>query len=206
MPRFFEKDPQPTSQLEDPTSAEHLLPEHAQISYQSSPVKDNPLQTLLSWTAPSRPFRRKDRSYYTTIAIIVTLLILIALLIQEFILVGVLLAVTFVAYVLGFVPPEDIPYKLSTQGVTIDNHFYLWGELDSFWLNKKEDQTLVTITTKLKYPAQVSMVLTDENIDQVRQTMAKYLPFHEIPPRAFMDRWAEGLSRFFPLEKHPKPS
>ena len=35
------------------------------------------IKTLLSWQAPARPFRKKNRSYYTTIAIIVILVILI---------------------------------------------------------------------------------------------------------------------------------
>src|SRR5260221_609491 len=61
---------------------------------------DDPVKVYLQWIAPARPFRRKDRSYFQTIAIIVGLLILISLLAGELMLVAVLLALCFVAYVI----------------------------------------------------------------------------------------------------------
>src|SRR4051812_46749400 len=81
------------------------------------------IKTLLSWKAPARPFRKKDRSYYTTLAIIVILLTLILILFHEFLLIATLLSLTFVAYVLAFVPPHDIDYRISTQGITIGEDF-----------------------------------------------------------------------------------
>lgn len=161
---------------------------------------DEPVKTLLSWTAPSRPFRKKDRSYYTTIATIVTLLILIALLAREFLLVGVLMALTFVAYVLGFVAPQDVDYKISTQGVTIGDHFYFWQELDSFWFNEKEGHKILNILTHLRFPGQLMLILGSEDEEKVKNMVAKYLPFHEIAPRSLVDKWAEGLVKHFPLE------
>src|SRR3990167_7740395 len=91
------------------------------------------IKTLLFWNAPARPFRKKNRSYYTTLAIIVILLSLILLLAHEFLLIATLLSLTFVAYVLAFVPPHEVEYVISTQGVTIGEDFYFWHFLDSFW-------------------------------------------------------------------------
>ncbi len=161
---------------------------------------EDPIKILASWTAPSRPFRKKDRSYYTTIGILVTLLILIALLAQEFLLVGVLLALTFVAYVLGFVSPEDLEYKISTQGITIGDHFYFWDHLDSFWFSEKEGHKVLNVPTHLRFPGVLLIMIGDQQEEELKKTLAKYLPFHEIPPRSLMDKWAEGLQKHFPLE------
>lgn len=160
----------------------------------------DPIKTFLTWTAPSRPFRKKDRSYYTTITIIVILLILIALLAQEFLLIGVLLALAFVAYVLGFVPPENVEYKVSTQGITIGDHFYFWSDLDSFWFSQKEGHQILHILTHLRFPGQLMMMLGSQNEEMVKRIMARFLPFHEIPPRNFIDKWSESLQKHFPLE------
>lgn len=84
------------------------------------------IRTLLSWQAPARPFRKKDRSYYTTLAVIVILLVLILLLAKEFLLIATILSLAFVAYVLAFVPPNHIQYRISTQGITINEDFYFW--------------------------------------------------------------------------------
>lgn len=190
MPKFFQKTKQPQNQRVFIDSSKDL--------------NVDPVRTLLIWHAPSRPFRKKDRSYYTTIAIIVTLLVLIALLAQEFLLIGVLLALGFVAYVLGFIAPEEVGYKISTQGVTIGDHFYFWSNLDSFWFLEKEGKKVLNILTHLKFPGLLMLMLGDQNQEQIKKVVARYLPFHEIPPRSMLDKWAESLQKHFPLENPHK--
>lgn len=158
------------------------------------------LKTLLSWEAPARPYRKKERSYYTTIAILVALLILIALLAQEFLLIGALLALTFVTYVLAFVPPNNVIYKISTQGITIGDHFYFWHDLESFWFKEKEGQKVLFIQTHLHFPGQLMLVLESLDEEEAKKEVAHFLPFHEIPQTSLLDRWSEGLQKHFPLE------
>ena len=160
----------------------------------------DPVRTFLTWTAPARPFRKKDRSYYTTIAIIVVLVILILFFIREFILMGVVLAIAFVAYVLGFVAPEDVEYKISTQGVTIGDHFYFWQDLDSFWFTEKDGVKILRILTRLRFPGQLIIIIKTDDQEQIKNSVARYLPFHEIPPKSLMDSWSESLQKHFPME------
>lgn len=178
MPKFFVKKKTPKVEKED-----------------FNPVKD-----LLSWTAPSRPFRKKDRSYFTTIAVIVILLVLIALLAHQFMLVGVILALSFLAYVLASIPPEDVDYKISTQGITIGDHFYFWDDLDSFWLSEKDGHTTLHILTHYRFPGQLILLLGTSETETAKRVVARFLPFHEIPPKSFIDNWAESLQKHFPLE------
>ncbi|MDO8570955.1 MAG: hypothetical protein Q7R97_05225 [Candidatus Daviesbacteria bacterium] len=162
------------------------------------------IKTYLSWKAPARPFRKKDRSYYTTIAIIVILLILIALLLREILLIGVLLAIAFVAYVLGFIPPEDVEYKISAQGITIGDHFYLWADLNSFWFAEKEGQKVLHVLTYLRFPGELMLVLGNQNEEEIKKIVAKYLPYHEIAPKSMIDKWSESLQKHFPMENPHK--
>ncbi len=162
------------------------------------------VRTLLEWEAPSRPYRKKDRSYYTTSAILVILLVLIAFLAREFLLIGVLLSLTFVAYVLAFVPPNKVKYRISTQGVIIGENFYFWHYLDSFWFKEKEGMKVMFIQTGLGFPAQLMLVLEDINQEEVKKVVARFLPFHEIPYRTMFDKWVEGLQKHFPLENTHK--
>lgn len=182
MPKFFTKENQ-----------SEQTPEH-----DGSQV--DPIKTLLSWQASARPFRKKDRSYYTTIAIIVILLVLISFLAHEFLLIGVLLSLAFVTYVLGFIPPGEVEYKISTQGITVGDHFYFWSELDSFWIGEKEGHKILHILTTLRFPGQLMLVLGNQEDEEIKKVVAKYLPFHEIAPKSLMDKWAEGLQKHFPLE------
>lgn len=158
------------------------------------------IRTLLSWEAPSRPFRKKDRSYYTTIAIIVILVVLIAFLAKEFLLIGALLALTFVTYVLAFVPPHHVNYRISTQGITIGEDFYFWHFLDSFWFKEKDGHKVLHIQTRLRFPAQLMLVLGGDDEEKVKKIVARFLPYVEVPYKSWMEKWSEGLQKNFPLE------
>ncbi len=159
------------------------------------------VKTLLSWEAPSRPFRKKDRSYYTTLAIIVILLVLILLLAREILLIGAILSLAFVAYVLAFVPPRNITYRISTQGITIGEDFYFWHFLDAFWFKEKEGHKVLIIATRIRFPGQLMLVLADSHDEEkVKKIVARFLPFHEKPYRSWMEKWSEGLQKHFPLE------
>ncbi|OGE28312.1 hypothetical protein A2867_04845 [Candidatus Daviesbacteria bacterium RIFCSPHIGHO2_01_FULL_40_11] len=158
------------------------------------------IKTLMSWQAPARPFRKKDRSYYTTIAILAILLIMIAFLAQEFLLIGVILSFTFVAYVLAFVPPKEITYTISTQGITVGEDFYFWHFLDSFWFKEKDGSKVLYIQTMLRFPVQLMLVLREEDEEKVKKIVARFLPFHEKPYKSWMEKWSESLQKHFPLE------
>lgn len=164
----------------------------------------NTVHTLHSWSAPSRPFRRKNRSYYTTVIILVTLVSLIALLAGERLLIGVLLALLFLIYVLNFTPPEDIEYKLSTQGITIGDHFYHWFELDSFWFSEKEGFKILNVLTRFRFPGLLIIVLGEDDEESAKRVCARFLPFHEIAPKSQIEKWTESLQKHFPLENPQK--
>lgn len=194
MPRFF----QPSSESKNPHETYHSSPEEGFIPKIS---ESGEIRTLLLWEAPSRPFRKKDRSYYTTSAILVVLFILIALRIQEFLLIGVLLSLTFVSYVLAFIPPGNVTYKISTQGITIGENFYFWHTLDAFWFKDRENSKVLIIPTRLRFPAQLMLVLGDGVLEEeVKRVVARFLPFHESPHKTMFEKWSEGLQKHFPLE------
>ena len=158
------------------------------------------IKTLLSWEALSRPYRKKDRSYYTTSAIIVILLVLILFLAKEFLLIATLLSLAFVAYVLAFVPPHNVKYRISTQGITVGEDFYFWHFLDAFWFKEKEGSKILHIQTRLRFPAQLMLVLGSEDEEKVKKIVSRFLPFMEVPYKSWMEKWSESLQKHFPLE------
>lgn len=207
MPKYHKKD-----LLSSPLDRPELPPgdyEHKDYAGHEdfNPYLENyyaPVRTLLSWRAVSRPYRKKDRSYYTTVAIIIILVSLIAFLWGERLLIGALLALGFLVYVLNFTPPQDIDYKVSSQGVTIGDHFYHWEELDSFWFSEKDGSRILNILTRFRFPGLLMMVMGDTSEDELKVVVARYLPFHEIAPKSTLEKWSESLQKHFPLENPSK--
>ncbi|OGE64869.1 hypothetical protein A3I48_01980 [Candidatus Daviesbacteria bacterium RIFCSPLOWO2_02_FULL_36_7] len=192
MPKEEKQKSSPKNKQEQPEAPEFFTPKM---------MEAEEIKTLLSWQAPSRPFRKKDRSYYTTIAILVILLVMIVFLwLQDFLLIGVLLALAFVAYVLAFVPPHNIGYRISTQGITIGEDFYFWHFLNAFWFKEKEGLKILHIQTGLRFPAQLMLVLGNQDEEKVKKLVARFLPFVEVPYKSWMEKWSESLQKHFPLE------
>ena len=162
------------------------------------------IATLLSWEAASRPFRKKDKSYYLTSALIVVLLVSILFLMNEFLLIAVLLSLLFVAYVLAFVPPGNVIYRISTQGITIGDNFYFWHFLYAFWFKEKDKSKILIIQTRFNFPAQLMLVLGHQDEEKVKKMVARFLPFVEVPYKSLMEKWSEGLQKNFPLESVKK--
>ena len=185
------------------------MPKFYKTNLLSSPQEDfvegaGEIKTWIEWDAAARPFRRKNRSFYTTIIIIIALVSVIALLAGEFLLIGALLAFLFLIYVLNFVEPESVHYKITSQGITIQDHFYHWNELDSFWLSERDGFKLLNILTNIRFPGVLILVLGNVNEEDIKNICARYLPFHEIAPKSMMDKWSESLEKHFPLENPNK--
>ena len=160
----------------------------------------DPVRTIISWKAPSRPYRKKARSYYTTVALLIILVSLIAFFWGERLLIGAILALGFLVYVLNFTPPGEIEYKISSQGIIIGDHFYHWEELDSFWFSEKEGQKILNVLTKFRFPGLLMLVMGDTEEEHLQTIVAHYLPFHEIAPKSTLEKWSESLQKHFPLE------
>lgn len=195
MPKYHKKD-----LLSSPLDTPELPP-----GYQEDfdPYLANyyaPVRVIVSWNAASRPYRKKERSYYTTVALLIALISLIAFLWGERLLIGAVLALGFLVYVLNFTPPSDIEYKISTQGITIGDHFYHWEELDSFWFSEKEGSNILNVLTKFRFPGLLMMVMGDISEEELKTITARYLPFHEIAPKSTLEKWSDSLQKNFPLE------
>lgn len=159
-------------------------------------------KTLLSWKSPARLFKKKDRDYFTTIGAMVFLFVVILLFLKEFLLIAVILSLTFVSYVLASVPPEEIEHKITTRGIETGGVFYPWEELAFFWFSNKWKQEVLHIQTWRGIPGCLLIILADQSREEVKRVLAKNLSFIEHTPKNWLDQMASWLSQAVPLEKN----
>jgi len=158
-----------------------------------------PFKDLFVWKAPSRPFKKRDKEYFATIAAVVFLLVIILLFLKEWLLIGVIVSFMFFAYVLATVPPQEESYKISTRGVMVADKIYEWDKLSRFWFSKKWDSQLLNFETKLTFPTQLKIILKDITKEEIKSILEKYLTF-EKPKKTFADKSGDWLKKTFPLE------
>jgi len=162
-------------------------------------VVPSPVKELLVWKAPTRPFKKRNREYFSTIAAIVFLLAVILLFIKEWLLIAVVIALMFVSYVLATVPPEEVVHKITNRGVVTGEKTYKWDWLARFWFTKKWDCEILHVETKLVFPRQLQLILKGKTKEGVKKIVEKYLLF-EKPRKTAMDKAARWLQKKVPLE------
>ncbi len=158
------------------------------------------LKTLLTWKSPARPFKKRDREYFTTIGAIVFLLAVILLFLKEWLLIAVIIALMFVAYILSSVPPEETEHKITTRGVFTGNRHYDWENLNKFWFSERWKQAILHVETKLRFPGQLTVLLGETDKEEIEKALSKYLTLEQ-PEPTWMDNAADWLAKKVPLEK-----
>jgi hypothetical protein len=158
------------------------------------------LETLLVWSAPSRLFRKRNKEYFTTILAIAFLFITILVVMREWLLILVIVALVFVNYVMGSVAPERVEHKLTNRGLETGDKKYPWAKLARFWLETKWDQKVLYVDTKLKFPRRLVLLLGETSEQKIKEIMLQYLPLDE-PEPTWMDNASRWLSQKIPLEK-----
>jgi hypothetical protein len=156
-------------------------------------------EVLLSWTSPSRLFKKRDKEYFTNIGAIVFLLIVILIFAREFLLIAAVVSVVFVIYVLSTVPPEDVEHRITNLGIESAGHYYRWEELFEFWFEEQWGQTM-TIIKPVEGP-RIIILLGRQDKKKVRTLLAEHIPFREVPEKSMIDNAAKWLTEKIPLEK-----
>jgi hypothetical protein len=176
------------------------LPQSKQTHLQSK-THQNRVETILEWDAPGRPFRKKGKQYYLTSLLIMLLVEIILFLFSQYMLMLVAMSLLFVAFVLASVAPSNFKYRISTEGITIEDHFFLWQELYDFYFKKREGVDVVHIRTHSFIPGELTLTLGNIDREHVKSTLLPYLPYREVIRSTFMEKSGNWLSKNFPLEK-----
>ncbi|MCX6783837.1 MAG: hypothetical protein NT141_02095 [candidate division WWE3 bacterium] len=158
--------------------------------------------TALKWSAPSRPFKKLNKKYYSTIGILVLAACLVFLAAGQFALIAVLFAVLFANYVLANVEPGIIHHEINDRGISYDGTIYLWDDLKSFGFKHKDGYTLLLVNTKAMFPGQLTLILQQIDLEEVKQVLITHLPFEErLSNPTFFEKISHRFSTMLALDK-----
>lgn len=168
-------------------------------------IAEEEKKLLLSWRAPSRPFKKRDKDFFTTVTIMAILTIVILFFMREFLVIAVVIALVFLVYVLYTVPPEDIDNAVYTTGINNGNHFYAWPELYYYWFESRWGNDILVARTRAKLPGAIYVLLKDPATKyKIEEVIGSRLLLKETRELMWIDRAADWLTKKFPLEKNTK--
>jgi hypothetical protein len=173
------------------------MPEETQGGTQTAPIEEYP---VLEWTAPGRPFKKRTKQFYLTALLIMLLVEVILFLFSQYLLMIVVLSLLFVGFALATIPPKDFHYRISFEGIMIEDRFFLWKELYDFYFKKIDGTETVHVRTQAYISGELILTLGDMEKEKVKKALLPYLPFREYVKPTFMEKSGEWLAKNFPLE------
>jgi len=151
---------------------------------------------LVSWEAPSRPFKRRNREFYVTIIAISAIVGLVLFLVEGFMPVILIVSLVFLFYVLSTVEPERIHYSITNKGVKIADQKRGWEEMTRFWFSRRFDSDLLILET-YRLPGRLELVVLPEEKERIKTALLEYLDEEEVPPSS-LDKAANWFSKKLP--------
>ena len=186
-----------------PTSKKH--PHEHEETEENSPLHNNDVITFLEWHSPGRPFQKHSKEYFVNGGLImIAVEIIVFLIFKDVYLMTAIFSLTFLWFALSFVPPHDFIYKITTEGIRIEDYFFIWEELYDFFFIKHHGKEVLYITTKSYYPGEIKLTLGEITTEEIKAVLLNYLPYREYVKPTFMEKSGDWLSENFPLERSTK--
>lgn len=163
------------------------------------PLKDNKPELekdLITWVAPARPFKRRDKQFYLTTISIAGIVCLILFLAEGAMPVILIISLIFLYYVMSTVAPEDIEYKITNKGIKVGGKRTDWEYLGRFWFSKRFDSDLLVLETRM-IPNRMELVIKPEIKEEINKTLKEYLIYEEVSP-SNLDKAVDWFSKKLP--------
>ncbi|NTU46906.1 hypothetical protein HGA88_04750 [Candidatus Roizmanbacteria bacterium] len=172
-------------------------------SQNTNPPKSNQnvaeLQTLLSWRAPLRAYKKRGKNvlrFYVALSILLSLIILFF---GDKILLIPLWAVMFLFYVLTITPPAEVENKFTVFGVETAGISLRWESLGSFYFTKRFGFDILTIIGQSPYYFRCYLVIPNEEIKKgVMSLLSERLLYVEHPEKTFVDKMVDWFTYLIP--------
>jgi hypothetical protein len=131
-----------------------------------------------SWEAPEYEYEEKHPRWYLLMGGILLAVIIYALVTNS-----LLMAITFILIgMLGYIyaerEPRMIQMKINSDGIQVDNYFYKYEDLKSFWIfyEVEENIKLLSLHSKKNFLPHIHVPVGDANPILIREVLVEYLP------------------------------
>ncbi len=166
-------------------------------------IPSKAIKILYSWKATSRPFKKRDKEFWTTVITILILVSLILFFVKEWFLIATLISLTFVYYVLSTVPPEEIEYKITNKGILFAGDEYPYETINQFWFSEKYGHRLINFELKTGLIGRLTLVINPEDEKKLKEILQKYLVEETVKP-TFLDKASNWLQNKISFESPKK--
>lgn len=132
-----------------------------------------------AWQVSEYERHERGRTWYIVMGIIALLLIFYALKTQNFLFALIIILAGIILYVQSHQEPLTVQFAIADAGIIVNNRFYAYGELTSFYLVYNSEVKTLFFETKSALRPMLRISLLDADPDEITDTLRKYLPEKE---------------------------
>lgn len=163
-----------------------------------NPPQPNP-QTVFSWKAPLRPFKKRSKIIIRFYFAVALLLSLIVFFFGDKILFIPIWALLFLFYVLTVTPPPEVENKITHFGIETAGITLRWEALSHFYFSHRFDYHVLTLVSHAPYFYHAYLVVQDDEIkNKLIALLSAHLIYQEKPQKGLSDKLVDFLSRLIP--------
>ena len=137
-------------------------------------------KNVVNWEAREYIEHEKNIGWYVGFALVVVGLIVVAILLQYwmFIAVIVLAAVALLIYIIR--PPRMLHYSLDNKGITEGNNLYAFSDYRSFGILNEGKHYCIVLTPKKRFGMRVTVYFPETEGEQIVDIFGAHLPMEEV--------------------------
>lgn len=145
------------------------------------------------WQAPEFEKKEKNKSWFFIPAIIAIVLGIVALLIDNILLLVLILLGFFNFYVYAQKQPKVVKFKINEKGLEIDEKLHDFDSLRSFWVfyNPPIEKEISFRSRKTFFPY-IRIQLGEQSPNEIRKYLLKFLP-EKRHKESLIDLWMRRI-------------
>lgn len=148
---------------------------------------------ILRWEAPEFEYKEKSNDWYWILGIIAVAGALISILLNNVLFAVFIGMGAFIIGIFASKHPDILQIELNTKGIVVDDMFYPYRSLESFWVEDLEEgKERLFLSPKATLALQVVLPIENINPDLVREFLEQYVEEEEQ-----RESLAERIMEFF---------
>lgn len=154
---------------------------------------------LFEWEAPIRVQLAFDMKTFLIIVAASLVFIVYLAILQQYYLMLAIIAILFVIYAAGTTQPEVVTHRITARGIDTFGQLFEWFMLDEFWFSKKNDEEILIVDTKLRYPSRLLLLIKPEDREAIFVLLQENLLYKDIRKQGRLEKSSYG--EYIPLDE-----
>lgn len=148
--------------------------------------------TLFEWEAPIRyMFDFNSKAFLGVVGVALVFILYLAVL-GHYGLMAAIIALLFFLYAAGTTEPTNVTHHITTRGIDTMDFLYEWFMLEQFWFTKKNEQYLLMVSTALRAPRNLILLVDEKDINSIFVLLQDKLLYRDIRKQSNLEVMTYG--------------